>query len=411
MKQWFSSLSQISIATSLPLYAAIVTLLAGTIFHLVLNHALGESSRQNINQLGTLLASQLAAQSTQPLLNQDTLSLQFEVSEVVSLEGVANAYINDNEGRPLTEKITTDKSARLDKFSAPILIDGKKLANANIELDHQVLHKPYARLFIQSLFCWLILSAIMIIIAAKLGGHWRDRLTILARQLPALDSPEPVPSPREIGILEKQLTPLLLSSAERTIALPEQSHQSITSIELRGLTRLEAQLSQANFEQLLGKLDSCVAFLLKLYQGIRLATANQTLHLCFAGVEEDDHPVRALYAGIAFRQLIEKVETESGLKLDAAFALTSGDFSPDTAEFLNALRVEQQLKRAESLLKVASINELTLDNASATHPALDHIALLEPLNPEHTLFRCDGLSETAQTLVQRQLVFFRNDFS
>ncbi|MGV6806788.1 MAG: hypothetical protein ACWA5K_02650 [bacterium] len=411
-----------SVAVSLPALALLFALILGAglgaALHLTGNHAVKSSAQQ----LGNILADELAASSTPLLLRNDPISVQIEVDEILGLQGVAGAFV-EYKGRMITAHGEANRGSTTQSFSSPIIIDGKNIGRAAVSLDMDTLSSPYRKLLVQLMAGWAVLSIIFVYAAAVIGRRWASRLGALAKQLPESRDQSDLSDRNtalkaanrsELAQLESALEPLFRDkqpggrSAAESVDHKDAQEAAVISVSIRNLTRLEAQLSEQHFQQLLEKLNRIVEFCARLYNGSRLGSTGNSIHIaCFDTDADKDFSLRALYCAFAIRELASQEQRGTGVNIDIATAICrSASFSSDNP-LLHNLLLDKALSRNTTLLEFAAIGEIIVDSETGTDPALDDIVLLEPLTPDNKTFRCDGLQETSETLVRRQLAFFR----
>lgn len=404
-----------------PLLISGFSLALGLGFGLLYFQTLGKAHVANKQLIGDMYASQLAESSEQALILKDKLSLQVKAAELIRNPGISGAAVMDSKQNYLSRSPSYNPNAG-ELFTAPILIDGENAGFAEVVLDSNYLDAPLREFILAFLVLWSLLFLGLAAVAYFIGKSWSQQVNAIMGKLPG--SLQPDRDLPELTRLETALAPLFVNNIQRNNqtdknpASPDDNaefttglavhSQAILSVKIKNLSRLQAELSSDNFASLMVAVDDMIQFILKLYEAERLATHDATIYLVTSSTkQEDDHCLRALYSGVAFMKLIEGLQANRGLKIDCTLAITS-DQTPNAGNRLqHDLQREKQIGSAVELLEIAATGEILLDRKTGTHPALDDTALLEPLTPDQKMFRCEGLAETAENLVKRQLAFYR----
>ncbi len=386
-------------AKRLPTLTLITTLTIGLVIALVLNFQLNALASQQRNNLGLTLASQLAKIVRDAVIHQDTLSLQVEVDEMLSLEGVRRASVYDASNRLLVQAQHEQiKTNQLSSHTSPIDIENTTAGYVTIELNRQYFFAPYRELLQLFIFLWLVITASLTLFSGHLGKQVSARLNRLSQQLPGDDSE----NLDELGILERRLEPLLATRRQLPADLGNYQ-SSILGIACKNLPRLKSLLNKEHFETLMTRLDYLVDDAAELYGATRLSSGHYSIHLEFHSITDDgDHRLRAIYCATALFQLTHQLLTTQGVTVELAGAISSAEQTPSTSKLLNELNHENRLKRLTSLLEKSAVGEILLDNATGSHPSLDEIDL-SPLSENDALYRLNALNDDAQQLVSRQL--------
>ena len=92
-----------SLAKTLPILTLVFSLTIGSLIALILGLQVSSIATEQKNYLGKTLSSQLAKVVRDPIIRQDMLSLQVEVDEMLSIEGIQHAAVYDATNRPLAK--------------------------------------------------------------------------------------------------------------------------------------------------------------------------------------------------------------------------------------------------------------------------------------------------------------------
>lgn len=399
LKPFFSATNRMPLAIS-------GTLLLGCLLlGAVLYSQLTAMALANQTMVGNSLAYQLAYSVKTPLLHQDPLSLQVAVVEISRQPGVARVAIVRESDRPLAEKIVlSEKDHRTSQYRRPIVIENATAGYAVVELSDRYYRAQSLSLFKISLMVLLLLAAAVLSVTWNMHRQGVRRITSLLQRLPEVGS-DTVQDGDELSRLEQKIRPLLTVSQPSPRPVDqEQRYSTFAGLSFRNFNALQEQLSNSHFVELMTEVDSLLAGLIKLYNGRLISFADDLLVLQFVGeTADDDFPVRALYCVFALRKQFEKWRDSKGLEIDITVVIRSGELATAPCDLLTHRAIEVERRALRALAEKASIGEVLLDKATGEHPALDHIALLEPASAKLDIFRCEGLESTADTLVVRQL--------
>ena len=388
-----------SFAKRLPILTLIATLIIGLVIGLIFNLRLNDLASQQRNHLGLTLASQLAKIVQDPIIHQDTLSLQVEVENTLQLTGIQRASVYDASNHLLVQAQNEHiKSNLLSAHTSPIDIENTTAGYVTIELDQTYFYAPYKN--IQQLFvvCWLAITIFLTLLSSHIGKQISARLYRLSEQLPSLNTE----NLDELCELEKRIEPLL---ATRQLSPTEQltSHSAILGIILKNLHKLETQLNREHFEILMTKLDHFVDEAADLYGATRLGSSQHSIHLEFRSDSDDgDHRLRATYCASALFKLTHHLLTTQGVTVELSGVISSAHQRPSSSQLLNEANHQKRIENLTALLDKAAIGAILLDNDTGSHTSLSEINL-SLLSENDSCYRLNGLNEAAEQLVSRQL--------
>ena len=125
-----------SLARRLPTLTLIFSLAIGLLITLVLSLQLNLHATEQLNHLGTTLSAQLAKIIRDPIIHQDTLSLQVEVDEMLRVDGVKRASVHDVSHRLLVQAQPARlQNSALSVHTSPITIENTIAGYVTIDLD------------------------------------------------------------------------------------------------------------------------------------------------------------------------------------------------------------------------------------------------------------------------------------
>jgi uncharacterized membrane protein affecting hemolysin expression len=388
-----------SLARRLPTLTLMFSLAIGLLITLVLSLQLNLHAREQLNHLGITLSAQLAKVIRDPIIHQDTLSLQVEVDEMLRVAGVKRASAYDaSHGLLVQAQPARLQESELSLHTSPITIGNTIAGYVTIGLDRHHFSTSFKELIRTFIIFWLVLTSILVLLSIQWGRKISTRLNRLSQQLPGDESIKL----DELSLLEQRIAPLLAtrqSPTEGQLAC----HSSLLGIICQNLPRLESLLNQEHFESLMIRLDHLVDDATELYGGTRLSGSRHSIYIEFSNLDEDgDHRLRAIYCATALFQLTHKFLATQGITVELAGAISSSQQQPSTSKLLNERNHEKRVELLMTLLDKAVTGEILLDKDTGSHSSLAEIDF-SPLAEDSPLYRVNGLNDSAEKLVSQQL--------
>ena len=387
-----------SYAKLLPAIALLFSLICGLVIGLLLHIQLDTLATRQGNQLSQTLAYQLAKSVRDPLIHRDNLSLQVELDELLSVEGVQRAAIYDVNQRVIAEALKGRASIDGEyEQRSPVNIEDAKVGYTSVALEPSFMSNSFSQPLLAVIAIWAGCSAILILLAYRLGASLSHRLGQLIQQLPGEEE-----GLSELATLEQRMEPLL--------AIPE-SYQpqlrrqpiALLGIACRNLPRLEALLNREHFESLMCRFDKLIDRTLMLYGGQRLHSAHYNIYLEFQGNDgEDDQSINAAYCATALLRVSNSLLGDDGLSMELAAAVSPSIRERTGSTLLNELDQGQHLQTLRDLLEKAANGEILLDQAACQHPTVTEFEL-SPLAEGSPLCRIVNLGEDGENLLARQI--------
>jgi uncharacterized membrane protein affecting hemolysin expression len=394
-----------SLARRLPTLTLIFSLAIGLLITLVLSLQLNLHTTEQLNHLGTTLSAQLAKIIRDPIIHQDTLSLQVEVDEMLRVDGVKRASVYDASHRLLVQAQPAHlQESELSVHTNPITIENTIAGYVTIDLDRHHFSASFKELIRTFIIFWLALTSILVLLSIQWGRKISTRLNHLSQQLPGDESIKL----DELSLLEQRIAPLLATRQQPT-GDQLACHSSLLGIICQNLPRLESLLNQEHFESLMIRLDHLVDDATELYGATRLSGGRHSIYLEFSNLDEDgDHRLRAIYCATALFQLTHQLLATQGVTVELAGAISSSQQQPYTSKLLNERNHEQRVEHLMTLLNKAVTGEILLDKDTGSHSSLSDIDL-SPLAEDSPLYRVNGLNDSAEKLVSQQLALLNRD--
>lgn len=390
-----------TLAKKLPLLTLIFSLVAGSLLAVTLGFQLNTISTEQQNHFGQAISTQLAKSVHDPMIQQDTLSMQVEVDETANTEGIKHAAVYDATNHLLVESqrpsnITKDK----DVYRSSITIENAIAGYATVHLDQQFFAAPLKTLRLTFIFLWCVITAALVFVSIKAGKSFSNRLSQITQRLPG-DTPDGMD---ELSSLEFRVEPLLATrDCNKEVANTGNKNYALLAMVCKNLPRLESLVNREHFESVMTQLDFLINDAAALYGGTRLDADRCSIYLEFTGEDKNsDHPLRALYCATAIQSLSKQLLEKQGVQLELASAISHGELELSSSQLLNERILQEEVKILQNLLEKAVNGEILLNKNTSEHEALEDINI-SPLADDSPLFRVDKLHESGEQLVNQQL--------
>ena len=392
---------QKSFARKLPLLTLIFSLTAGALLAITLGFQLNKISTEQQNHFGQALSAQLAKSVHDPMIQQDTLSMQVEVDETANTKGIKHAAVYDPTNHLLVESqrpqnITKDN----DVYRSPINIENSIAGYATVHLDQRFFSAPLKTLKLTFTILWCVISAALLFGSIKIAKNLSNRLSQITQRLPG-ETPNGMD---ELSSLELRVEPLLATrDCNKEVENTGQKNYALLAMVCKNLPRLESLVNREHFESVMTQLDFLINDAAALYGGTRLGADRCSIYLEFTGEDENsDHPLRALYCATAIQSLSKQLLDKQGVQLELASAISHDELELSSSQLLNERILQKQVKILQNLLEKAVNGEILLNQKTSQHDALEDINI-SPLADDSPLFRVDKLHESGEQLVNQQL--------
>ena len=390
-----------TLAKKLPLLTLIFSLVAGSLLAITLGFQLNTISTEQQNHFGQALSTQLAKSVHNPMIQQDTLSMQVEVDETANTVGIKHAAVYDATNHLLVESqrpsnITKDKYV----YRSSITIENAIAGYATVHLDQQFFAAPLKTLRLTFVFLWCVITAALVFVSIKAGKNFSNRLNQITQRLPG-DTPDGMD---ELSSLEFRIEPLLATrDCNKEVVNTGNKNYALLAMVCKNLPRLESLVNREHFESVMTQLDFLINDAAALYGGTRLDADRCSIYLEFTGEDKNsDHPLRALYCATAIQSLSKQLLDKQGVQLELASAISHGELELSSSQLLNERILQEQVKILQNLLEKAVNGEILLNKNTSEHKALEDINI-SPLADDSPLFRVDKLHESGEQLVNQQL--------
>jgi len=378
------------------------------------------------------MSRQLLTQVRQPLLNQDAVSLQVVLDDlVVHTAMVKQAAVFKPDNSLFAESVETSPAANA--ASRDVFTQALKLANGanwqiQLTLDPSSIQQQMMTIFWSVSALGLLLCALMLYWTQRLGNDISARLQTLLACLPSDDAgTEANSEDDEISRLEKRIQPLLLRPAtivSETDASEPALESCCLAIRCINLPQLQAHLSHDNLHRVLKRFDDIIATTGELFKGERLSGANNCVYLRFEATTNDSNfLLRAITSHLALVELQREQANDegAGLILSSALAIEpmhKGDGTNDNCQFMQDTAAEATFEQLAATSLLADPWQLLTDETAKTKIPAEAGIYFEALAGAGTntssaseAFLFADLGSEQQALFERQLAYLRNRLS
>lgn len=401
-----------SYAKLLPTFTIIFSLTFASLSAIILSVELDSIADEQENYLGQALSSQLAKVSRNSIINQDKLSLQIEVDDMLTIEGIQYVAVHDASRRLLVKATksanrTSLASNATHTYTSAITIENATAGYALVRFDQEFFAAYFQTLRFAIAFLFASIFFILIYLSAKIGKILSFRLNHLIQQLPG-DNKETMD---ELSALEHRLKPLMATRKENQQPYAEQKVEdyALLAIDCKNLTILKTRVNPEHLESVMSQFDILVNDAAEIYGATRLSAGQRSIYLQFKGKSEyDDHPLRALYCATAIHDLSKKLLDTQGIKLELASVISNDTQKYSRSQILNESHCEAHLNSLQLMLEQAVDGEILLDAPTKSHGSLQDISLYPP-SEKSILFRVEELNEDSKELISQQIAILGRD--
>lgn len=427
-------LKKIGLQKKLTLSAALLSLLYCLLILPLLYFQLSSQAESQAQLFGQTMSRQLLGQVRQPLLNQDAVSLQVLLDNlVVHTAMVKQAAVFKPDNSLFAESIeSVETSPASSAASHDVFKQALKLANGanwlvQLTLDPSGIQQQAMTIFWSVCALGLLLCALMLYWTQRLGNDISARLQNLVACLPGDEASTGANTDDEISRLEKRIQPLLLKPAT-LISEPDASETKLEScclaIRCINLPQLQAHLSHDNLHRVLKRFDDIIATTGELFKSERLSGANNCVYLRFVATPGDSNfLLRAISSHLALAELQREQANDEGAGLIISSALAidpmhKGDAANNSCQFMQDTAAEATFAQLSATSLLADPWQLLTGETEKTKIPAEAGIYLEALAGASTnnssaseAFLFADLGGEQQALFERQLAYLRNRLS
>ena len=425
-------LKKIGLQKKLTLSAALLSLLYCLLVLPLLYFQLSSQAESQAQLFGQTMSHQLLGQVRQPLLNQDAVSLQVVLDNLVMHTAmVKQAAVFKPDDSLFAESVDTTPAAN--SASSDFFKQALKLANGanwqiQLTLDPSSIQQQAMTIFWSVSALGLLLCALMLYWTQHLGSDISARLQKLVVCLPGDEADTGANiEDDEISRLEKRIQPLLLKPVT-IVSKPDASEPALEScclaIRCINLLQLQAHLSHDNLHRVLKRFDDIIATTGELFKGERLSGANNCVYLRFDATSNDSNfLLRAISSHLALVELQREQANDegAGLILSSALAIDpmhKGNDANGSCQFMQDTAAEATFEQLSSTSLLADPWQLLTNDMAKTKIPAEAGIYFEALAGASTntsstseAFLFTDLGSEQQALFERQLAYLRNRLS
>jgi len=425
-------LKKVSIQKKLTLFAALLFLLFCLLILPLLYFQIISLAESQVQLLGQTISRQLLGQVRQPLLNEDAISLQVVLDDlVVHTPIIKQAAVFKPDDSLFAESIDASPAASVPNnaiFKHVLKLPNGANWQVQLALDPSDIHHKFMRIFWSISGVSLLLCTLMLYWAQRLGNNISIRLQNLSACLPGDETDTALnKEDDELSLLEKRIEPLLLRPAT-IVNEPEETLPALEScclaIRCINLPQLQAHLSHDNLHRVLKRFDDIIATTDELFKGERLSGSNNCVYLRFVAMAGNSNfLLRAISSHLALVELQREQATEEGaaLILSSALAIDAAKdngHSNDNCQFMQDTAAEASREQLAATSLLADPWQLLTDETAKTKIPAEAGIYFEALAGAGTntsgtseAFLFADLGSEQQALFERQLAYLRNRLS
>ena len=360
-------------------------------------------TKQEQDSLGQALLAQLAETVRDPLLENDIISLQVIIDQLVNqTPQVERVSVYDSRNRLLAQSQSHFGSEnKLNAYTAPVTVDNTITGQVRLELNVDRSRAPYLQLTASMFTLWLLSSVVFGVWLTKNATALSARIARISRQL-ATDS-EGADDSDELTRLENQLIPLL--SEENETSWASKSCHCLLGIYVANMPRLRAQLNTEHFNQILDNIDTDLNRIMQIYRGERLLTLDGYAYIRFAGHEDSDNELlHAVSLGAALIETCREGALTDGLALEMKIAIAvQSDSKP--GHWREGIALQKTVDRLQQLFPLVGPWEMVIDSNLIEGDELPFCDCDPLADSDAQLFR--HFTPQQQLVYERQIAFLR----
>jgi len=421
-------LRKAGIQKKLTLFAVLLSLLYCLLISPLLYVQTVSLAESQVQLFGQTMSRQLTGQIRQPLLNEDAVSLQVVLDNLVMHTAmVKHAAVFKSDNSLFAESLEHSPALNITHhktFKQSLSLPNTANWQVQLSLDPRDINRQIMRIFWSIISVGLALCALLMYSARRMGKDIATRLQSLSACLPG---DEDNGGDDEISLLEKRIEPLLLKPAT-TSNKPEATAPTLESCYLAirciNLPQLQAHLSHDNLHRVLKRFDDIIATTGELFKGERLSGANNCIYLRFIATAGDrGFLLRAISSHLALVELQREQASDegAGLILSSALAINTAEASIDAnshCQFMQDTATEAALQQLAATSLLADPWQLLTNETVKTKIPAEAGIYFEALAGASTnntqgseAFLFADLGSEQQSLFERQLAYLRNQLS
>lgn len=295
----YAALAKLPFANKLATIAALMCLCVSLVLVSINQYSLRSINSTTLNLLGNQLSQQLALNARPALIQNDTLSLQSLLLEIIDSPAVIQAIIYDAENKPVAE---AGSQATGVAYTAIINYQDSIAGHSLVILDATLLTRQTTVLLLQQLVLSVFLAICVYMLSLWLGGLLSSYLVRLRALIKSPNYPANTRRQQFAYDANDELSDLItqILQGPDTAPTPTTNHE-IALLHIKVHFPSHHEFDQA---ATLPKLQQQLSNICKLYDGqVELSRPNSFTAVFQQQVNNNEHPFRALCCA----KIIEKL--------------------------------------------------------------------------------------------------------
>ncbi len=333
-----------------------------------------------------------------PLLNNDTLSVQFILEDTTNNSYVVSSSLFDVNGNLVTrsqQKKLAPKNTN--EITQNIEFENTILGNLRIELDFDEIKYMQMNMFYSTAIIWITLSALLVASSFKNAVDVSNKIISLTKQLPGKE----ISSANEIDALISKIQPLIQKERESDISNNLNCNSCIFSGIIHNRKTLDDELSKENHDSLFEKLDLCVNRTIELYGGERIEGDRDTISFFTKSTTKSkQHILISLMAAHTLHAVVHQLSRSMGVNLVLSWSIHN-----DWLPLMPLFKFHESIQNFKVLSKNSASkteqDKIVLTTNQFKFDELAAIARFKELQVNTYLL--EGFNEQRQIVLQKQI--------
>ena len=344
------------------------------------------------------IMDQLVNVIQKPLLNNDTLSMQFILEETTNNSYVISSSLFDVNGNLVTrsqqKKLAPKK---VNEITQNIEFENTILGNLRIELDFDEIKYMQMNMFYSTAIIWITLSALLVASSFKNAVDVSNKIISLTKQLPGKE----ISSANEIDALISKIQPLIQKERESDITNSLNCNSCIFSGIIHNRKTLDNELSKENHNSLFEKLDLCVNRTIELYGGERIEGDRDSISFFTKSTTKSkQHILISLMAAHTLHEVVRQLSRSMGVNLVLSWSIHN-----DWLPLMPLFKFHESIQNFKVLSKNSASkteqDKIVLTTDQFKFDELAAIARFKELQVNTYLL--EGFNEQRQIVLQKQI--------
>ena len=333
-----------------------------------------------------------------PLLNNDTLSVQFILEDTTNNSYVVSSSLFDVNGNLVTrsqQKKLAPKNTN--EITQNIEFENTILGNLRIELDFDEIKYMQMNMFYSTAIIWITLSALLVASSFKNAVDVSNKIISLTKQLPGKE----ISSANEIDALISKIQPLIQKERESDITNSLNCNSCIFSGIIHNRKTLDNELSKENHNSLFEKLDLCVNRTIELYGGERIEGDRDSISFFTKSTSKSkQHILISLMAAHTLHEVVRQLSKSMGVNLVLSWSIHN-----DWLPLMPLFKFHESIQNFKVLSKNSASkteqDKIVLTTNQFKFDELAAIARFKELQVNTYLL--EGFNEQRQIVLQKQI--------